>query len=225
MEPSSLIEKMVDDRLKVSLEEHRASMLTDMERIVQKISEHSSSNQLSKFSSILTGVPTFKRKSNEEQYKYNTKVSIALEETEQLLDMDKIEDSSRKIAEVKALIAHRQKIIRLADSSELGWRLVNEYETNPLASDSDDEKRMYKAEARANRKLKAEKAKKTRGARSWPYRKPAAAPGNPAHAQAAPVAAQQHPRRPGLCFACGKPGHWRGAAECTANSSNNKVLV
>jgi hypothetical protein len=101
MEPSSLIEKMVDDRLKVSLEEHRASMLTDMERIVQKISEHSSSNQLSKFSSILTGVPTFKRKSNEEQYKYNTKVSIALEETEQLLDMDKIEDSRRKIAEGK----------------------------------------------------------------------------------------------------------------------------
>ena len=91
------------------------------------------------------------------------------------------------------MIAHRQKIIRLADSSELGWRLVNEYETNPLASDSDDEKRMYKAEARANRKLKAEKSKKTRSARPWPYRKPAASPSNPAHVQAAPVAMQQSP--------------------------------
>ena len=59
----------------------------------------------------------------------------------------------------KESIAHRQKLIRLAGSSELGWRLVNEYESNPLASDSDDERKMYKAEARASRKLKVEKGR------------------------------------------------------------------
>ena len=118
----------------------------------------------------------------------------------------------------KESIAHRQKLIRLADSSELGWRLVNEYESNPLASDSDDERKMYKAEARASRKLKAEKAKKSRGARAWPYRK-SAVPATTVQS----TEPQQAVRRPGLCFACGKPGHWKGAPECSAKHSNNKI--
>jgi hypothetical protein len=70
----------------------------------------------------------------------------------------------------KEIIGHRQKLIQLADSSELGWRMVHEYETNPLADDSEDERHMYKAEARANRKLKAERAKKSKSGRPAPYR-------------------------------------------------------
>ncbi|XP_052251470.1 uncharacterized protein LOC127858378 [Dreissena polymorpha] len=46
-------------------------------------------------------------------------------------------------------LRHRQKLILMADTSELGWRVVNEYATNPIASDSEDEKRIQKAEARA----------------------------------------------------------------------------
>jgi hypothetical protein len=38
----------------------------------------------------------------------------------------------------KEMMARRQKLIKLADSAELGWRVVQEYEANPLASDSDD---------------------------------------------------------------------------------------
>ena len=26
-----------------------------------------------------------------------------------------------------------------------------------------------------------------------------------------------------MCFACGKPGHWKGAPECTASAPNNKI--
>ncbi|KAH3881756.1 hypothetical protein DPMN_005683 [Dreissena polymorpha] len=58
---------------------------------------------------------------------------------------------------IKALVVHRQKLIRLADESELCWRFVSKYESNPLASDSEDEKRMYSTEALANKKLKAER--------------------------------------------------------------------
>jgi len=50
------------------------------------------------------------------------------------------------LCSAKDMIRHRQKLVQLADSSELGWRVVSEYEANPLASDSDDEKRIYKAE-------------------------------------------------------------------------------
>ena len=52
------------------------------------------------------------------------------------------------------MIAHRQKRIKMADSSELGWRVVSEYVSNPLESDSDNRKRIYKTEARASRKYK-----------------------------------------------------------------------
>ena len=39
-----------------------------------------------------------------------------------------------------------QKLIKLADWSEYGWRTVEEYEEDDLAKDSDDEKRIGKAE-------------------------------------------------------------------------------
>ena len=112
----------------------------------------------------------------------------------------------------------------MADASELGWRVVNEYVTNPLASDSEDEKRIYKAEARATRKYNAEKVKKRKRSRSAPYWKQS--PKQQNFDQPTVVASSQQPARrpPGLCFACGKPGHWKGSPECTVTGqSNNKI--
>ena len=40
------------------------------------------------------------------------------------------------------MVAHGQKLIKMVDASELGWMVVIEYVVNPLASDSEDEKRM-----------------------------------------------------------------------------------
>ena len=37
----------------------------------------------------------------------------------------------------KDALAHRQKLIKVADRSELGWAVVAEYETDGLAADSD----------------------------------------------------------------------------------------
>ena len=73
---------------------------------------------------------------------------------------EKIVTCRTKISEGMTLIKHRQKLIKLADSTDSGWRLVQEYESNPLASDSEDEKRIFKAQTRAERKIKAEKAKR-----------------------------------------------------------------
>jgi hypothetical protein len=57
------------------------------------------------------------------------------------------------LAEGMSLLNYRQKIIKIADSSDLGWRVVQEYEANPLADDSEDEKKLLKAESRAERKV------------------------------------------------------------------------
>ena len=48
-------------------------------------------------------------------------------------------------------------MIKIADWSELGWAVVSEYTTDELADNSDDEKRMLKAEKVAQRKALARK--------------------------------------------------------------------
>ena len=123
----------------------------------------------------------------------------------------------------KDMIKHRQKVIQLADSSELGWRVVKEYEKIPIASDSDDEKRMYKAEARASRKMKAEKRKRGTRGRSFPYtcRTRKQPEGSISNVQTR-IPEQ---RKPGLCFNCNQPGHWAKDKECPGNKSNNKISI
>ena len=50
----------------------------------------------------------------------------------------------------------------LSDKSEFGWTTVNEYLPDELASDSDEEKRIYRAERRAERKINKEKRRRVR---------------------------------------------------------------
>ena len=47
--------------------------------------------------------------------------------------------------------------MKLADSSEQGWRVVQEYEANPLVDNSDDEKQISHAYYHAERKIKLER--------------------------------------------------------------------
>jgi len=56
-------------------------------------------------------------------------------------------------------IAVRQKHIKIADSSELGWGVVAVYDNDELAENSDDEKRLFKAEKEAERKQQKKKRK------------------------------------------------------------------
>ena len=94
-----------------------------------------------------------------------------MDEATEKIDALNIEKGKEKITEAKDMLNHRQKIIQLADSSEFGWRLVKEYEAHRIASDSDDEKKIFKAEVRPTRKIKSEKSKRGHGSyRAWPYR-------------------------------------------------------
>ena len=52
------------------------------------------------------------------------------------------------------VVSKRIKVIKIADKSDFVWSTVNEYLSDELASNSDDEKRMYSAERRAERKTK-----------------------------------------------------------------------
>ena len=56
------------------------------------------------------------------------------------------------VGEGKELIRKRQKLIRIADKSADGWKVVDEYVSDELASGSEDEKRLKKANEAASRK-------------------------------------------------------------------------
>ena len=114
-----------------------------------------------------------------------------------------------KIDEGIDLVKERQKLIKLADTSELGWKVVQEYVANPIADDSEDEKRMNRAQARAERKSKAEKSKKTKN-RTAPYN------------SSSEKKDEKLKIRSGRCFTCGRRGHW--ADSCPESASKTTKL-
>ena len=124
------------------------------------------------------------------------------------------------------LLNHRQKFIKLEDQSEYGWKVVTEYESNPVASDSDDEKRIYKSEDRALRKAMSDKGVRRGSWRGYPcsrrgfwYRMMNENIPSSSQPQRQPT------KRQGVCFTCNEERHWE--FECPsakkASNSNNKI--
>ena len=68
-------------------------------------------------------------------------------------------DIHKLVAEAKLITKKRQKLIKIADKKRDGWLVVQEYETDDLASDSEDEKKIRKAKTAAWKKQKAAKSK------------------------------------------------------------------
>ncbi|ETW96471.1 MAG: hypothetical protein ETSY2_46335 [Candidatus Entotheonella gemina] len=128
------------------------------------------------------------------------------------------------LKEGRQLLTERQKLIKIADRSEYGWGVVAEYTTDELAEDSDDEKRIEKAERAAEQKAAKRRKKKSGSITTGrPRRQPF--PSAPVATTAPPSVtplqfATNTSRRPGAapapvqrplgpCFACGELGHLR----------------
>ena len=133
-----------------------------------------------------------------------------------------------RIEKSEKLLSEMQKHILLADKSDFGWSLIREYKRNDLAEDSDDEKKIIRAEVRARTQAKQNSARnKTKFVSN---RRESLAP-SPVEtstskqfymnsARPIPTIETRTQIKPGSCFACNKPGHWR--AQCPLNSSKFK---
>ncbi|XP_041361951.1 uncharacterized protein LOC121377920 [Gigantopelta aegis] len=88
-----------------------------------------------------------------------TDIQDSLQQALWALEYKKFDYLSETLNECSDKLKERNKLIRIADTSEGGWGTVCEYQVNPLASDTDDESRIFKAEARALRKKKVSRNK------------------------------------------------------------------
>ena len=77
-----------------------------------------------------------------------------------------MEKAKEALKKGTSLVWRRIKLIRIADKSEFGWETVNQYEADELASNSEDDKRIYRSKRRADKKHKEKKKKKSPPVRS-----------------------------------------------------------
>ena len=229
----------LENLISTSLGAMQATLLSQVEKIVsekmgdfqKQVSakqEDLAEEQLVKLREMQGTEHKFKRKGNELQFKFNKQVRSKFEAVNTQLSRDtvsseQIKQAAASISEGMSIIDERQKLILLADTSELGWRVVEEYKSPDLAQDSDDEKKIRRATFQAERKAKATTKKKSVG-RYTPYNMNARY-GNPwqqSHAAQSPstsfgpnvgVSSQYFRPKPGSCFLCGAVGHW--ARDCS----------
>ena len=91
-------------------------------------------------------------KGNRKQFELNSNLSRIFSLIEQ--NIDNPSEIQKLVQDGHQLIKKRQKFIRLANRSKDGWRVVQEHESDDLASDSEDEKRIRKAEKKTKENKK-----------------------------------------------------------------------
>ena len=99
-------------------------------------------------------VVRLKYRGNQKQFELNAAIDSYLESIESETQQSQpSSDRIRSLAQdARELLRKRQKLIKIADKSRDGWQVVAEYESDELASGSEDEKRLKKAREAASRK-------------------------------------------------------------------------
>ena len=150
--------------------------------------------------------PEFKFEGNKKQYQLNKKV---LERIKAAKDVGDDDLRNELLEEGEQLLIERNKHICIVE--KYGWDTVECYTTDPIASDSDDEKKIKKAVKEC--KLLWEEKRKVKLLKSkWPEKPPLSS-----MAGKVPTASVTCDSR--TCFRCFRPEHL--ARDCRAANTKN----
>jgi len=175
---------------------------------------------------------TFKFEGNKKQFKFNSGLANQVSSATSALKRKRYDTVKSCLEELDKQIRKRNKLIRLADKSAAGWDLVSEYLSDELASGSEDEKRIRKAEQTALRKKNLRNQQRLKTARhqtnrvNQPYTSSTTTNPRQIHQPFASTRtprqySQRNPRPDDICFGCGQQGHWR--SNCSGNSRSSQV--
>ena len=109
------------------------------------------SKEIESKSKVDKQVTLMKFKGNQRQFEPNAQIDSIFDRLTSA-NVPENKNLTNLIVEGKELIRKRQKLIRIADKCADGWRVVDEYVSDELASGSEDEKRLKRAKDTANRK-------------------------------------------------------------------------
>ena len=83
-----------------------------------------------------------KGKGNRDQFDFDIEIYFAIQECEQQISRGNIEDLSANLTSIATKLRKRSKLIKLADRLPAEWSIVQEYEQDPMARDSDDAQKL-----------------------------------------------------------------------------------
>lgn len=155
-------------------------------------------------------VPYMKSKGNQAQANFLTSLLKTISKAKRQTEAGDKEAVLETLDEATASVEKRFKLVKLADRSEYGWDAANEYASDGLASDSEDEKKIKRAESAAAGKRKKKDEEKRRNSKKGRLEQ-----GNSSRQffRGSYGSYKQRRTNPAdLCFGCGNPGHWR--ADC-----------
>ena len=212
--------QQIMDAIQSSKREMQEELSSKLEKLQKEVTSGQESASQEVVKRIEKRSYQFRRKGNEEQFKFNASMEehmgAAMKELGKLTPADEgqkaiVQRTTQHLDEGTKALAVRQKHIRIADRSDLGWAVVEAYMDDELASDSDDERKLFKASREAQQTVKRKRAESAAAAaakrRAIPSGEPQPQAGTSQRFNQGFRPTTARPRMVGPCYRCGELGH------------------